>query len=202
MLAATAAHVAIYLGEPPERIQIRTLLEVRPGLRAHLKDRGFKRNSIRTYCCHVGILLQRARELGWAECSPQLVAAWREVREVVKEAVGCKRVVDYAMARRILPRDFTEAHLAEWGQAAVDTGFVYEYVRIIKARFRRLIFEAGLNQMIPGIRPPFDNSYGVAFDELPNPLHDQVIDLLKWKMAEFAPGRPRRAKFDRYAQKI
>jgi hypothetical protein len=49
MLSATAAHVAIHLGQPPDKIEIRQLLAVRPGLRLHLKERGFKRNSIRSY---------------------------------------------------------------------------------------------------------------------------------------------------------
>jgi hypothetical protein len=76
---------------------------------------------------------------------------------------------------------------------ALEAGFVYEYVRIRKAAFRRLICEAGLSSATPGIRPPFDNSYGVPFDELPNPLHDQIVDLLKRKTADFDPDVPPRA---------
>lgn len=194
MLGTTAAHLVNHLGEPPDKISIRKLVDVRPGLKAFLKARRFTRSSTRSYCGYARILLQRARALGWVECSPELLAEWQPIRAAVKKAVGCKRIIEYALARGISPRDFTEAHLAEWAQAAVRAGLVYEYVRIMQANFRRLISNAGLSSAIPGLRPPFDNRYGVSFSELPNSLRNQILDLLKWKMAEFSVDRPRRAK--------
>ena len=63
-----------------------------------------------------------------------------------------------------------------------------------RAAFRRLIFQRGLAPHMPGLRDPLDNNYGVPFDKLPNPLHDQILGLLESKTAEFDPDRPRRAK--------
>src|ERR1700752_4659498 len=66
MLGATTAHIAIHLGEPADKIDIHRLLDVKAGLQAHLRKRGFRRNSIRSYTNYLRILLQKAGELGWA----------------------------------------------------------------------------------------------------------------------------------------
>jgi hypothetical protein len=194
MLGTTAAHLVDHLGVPPDKILIRTLLGLRPGLRVYLRERRYLRNSIRSYVNYVRILVNKARELGWVECSPELVAAWHEIRQATKKRLGTIRLIEYAIANGLAPADFMESHLTNWTQAAIRAGRSYESVRMVKAGFRRLIFEAGLGPKIPGLRPPVDSTYGVPFNELPNPLHDQVVDLLKWKTAEFAPERPQRAK--------
>lgn len=108
--------------------------------------------------------------------------------------LGPRRIIDYAIAHGKAPVDFMESDLTDWAQSAIRAGRSYECVRMVKAGFRRLIFEAGLSPGIPGLRPPVDSAYGVPFSEMPNPLHDQVIELLKWKMAELAPDRPQRAR--------
>jgi hypothetical protein len=122
MLGSTAAHLVDHLGQSPDKIPIHRLLDVRSGFKAYLKDRRFKRNSIRSYGNYLRILVQRAREVGWAECSPELAAAWQKIRQLLKTAVGCQRIVDYAIAKGTRPCDFTDTTLAEWGQAAVASG--------------------------------------------------------------------------------
>jgi hypothetical protein len=194
MLGTTTARLVDYLREPPGKITIRGLVEVRPGFKEYLKQRRYERNSIRTYCNNVRIFLQRARELGWVGSPPALLAAWRTIRQAVKKTIGCSRIVDYAVAQGKSPADFNEVDLTEWAQEAVHTGHVYEYVMHVKSAFRRLVFESGLNSVMPGLQPPVDNAYAVPFSDLPNPLRDQVTELLKWKTSDFVPGRPRRAK--------
>lgn len=122
MLGATAAHVVMYLGRPPGRINIRTLMEARPGLKVQLKESGFKRNSIRAYCYYIGVLIQKARELGWAECAPELATAWKEIRDVVATGSGCIRIIEYALAKGKSPQEFAESDLNDWTHAAVVQG--------------------------------------------------------------------------------
>src|SRR6516165_5335594 len=66
MLTATAAHISMVLGVSSDKIHIRALLDVRFGLRCHLGQRGYRRNSVRSYVNYLRILIQKARELGWA----------------------------------------------------------------------------------------------------------------------------------------
>jgi hypothetical protein len=194
MLSATAAHLAIHLGQPPDKIEIRQLLAVRPGLRLHLKERGFKRNSIRSYCNYVRIFLQKAEGLGWTECAPPLLSAWQEIRQAVAKTHGCIRIVEYAIRSGKNPESFAEADLDDWGQTAVRDGRTCEYISRVKCRFRRRIFDAGLSSRIPGLLVPVNTGYGIPISQLPPRLRDEIGNLVRWKTAEFAPGRPSKAK--------
>ena len=77
MLDATAAHLSMVMGQPASKIPIRQLLEIKPALQRHLKERGFRRNTVRSYANYFRILLDKARSLGWSESSPELENAWR-----------------------------------------------------------------------------------------------------------------------------
>ena len=123
MLGSTAAHLVDHREEPPENIPIDRLLDVGSSFKAYLKERRFKRNSVRSYCNYIRIFLQRARKLGWAEGSPELNGAWKNIRRVLKKAVGCQRIIDYAITKGIRPCDFTDDVLAEWGQAVIAEWF-------------------------------------------------------------------------------
>lgn len=70
MLTATAAHISMHLGVPRDKLDIRRLLDVKSGLQAYFKERGFKRNSVSSYTNYLRILLQKASERGWIVCRP------------------------------------------------------------------------------------------------------------------------------------
>ena len=195
MLAATVAHISMVLGEPPDKIDIRRLLDVKPGLQDHLRLRGFKRNSIRSYTNYLRILRQKAGELGWTECSPELASAWESARRATSKAVGCSEIIRYAIQNAKKPSDFSESDLTNWAEAAVERGRRFEYIVTVKSRFRNRIFQAELGSEFPNLLPPRKGrKYGIPMSEFPEPLQSQVTDLLRWKTAEFAPERPIRAK--------
>jgi hypothetical protein len=197
MLGATVAHIAIHLGEPPNRIAILKLLDIKPGLQAYLREKGFKRNSIRSYTNYLRILLQRARELGWSESSPELAAAWENIygRMQGSNAGGSRAILRYALRNGKGPADFTEADLNQWAEQALSEGRTRGYVRSIKGRFKKCVFDDGLDSELPGLHPPKARLiYGVEMSRLPPALGKQIGELLRWKTARFAPKRGARCK--------
>jgi hypothetical protein len=122
MLRATAAHISMALGQPPDKIWIHQLLDIRPSLRRHLREKGFKRNSIRSYSNFLRILLAEARKLGWSECSPEIEHAWEHIRRATAKKLGCSRIIQYAVRNGLTPAQFTECHFADWRQAAIRGG--------------------------------------------------------------------------------
>lgn len=195
MLSATVSHICLVLGEPQDKIAIRNLLDIKLDLQRHLKERGLRRNTVRSYSNFVRILLQKARGLGWNECTLELKNAWEETRLSTSKLVGCSEIIRYAIRNGIEPGDFTESDLTKWAGAAVQNGRRHEYIVQVKAKFRKRIFQAGLGPKFPHLlRPRTGRIYGVPASKFPEPLRWQVRDLLRWKSAEFASERPIRAK--------
>jgi integrase len=194
MLGSTIAHISMHLGVPADELDIHRLLDVKSGLQVHLKERGFKRNSIRSYTNYLRILLQKATEFGWSVCSPDIARAWREI-SVCARTAGCAGVVRYAICKGLRPENFTETDLQHWGEEVLRGGRTNKRVVQVKSHFRKCIFEAGFGSKIPNILPPVkDRIYGVPLSQIPEPVYLEVIDLLKWKTDEFSPGRPYKAR--------
>jgi hypothetical protein len=196
MLSATAGHISMTLGQPPGKISIRQLLEIRPRLRLRLREKGFRRNSYRSYSNFVRILLAKARELGWFECSPEVEGAWEQIRGVTVKKLGCSRIILYAVRNGLIPSEFTEVHIANWRAAAIEDGRSAGYLADSTARFRKAVREAGLTSLLPQLvfSEHDEMFYGLPLSRFPEPLRTQVLEMLSWKTAEFSPGRPRRAK--------
>jgi integrase len=195
MLNALAGHIAMALGRPARTIQIRELLDMKPGLRRYLEKKRFRRSSINSYVNYLRILVRKARELGWRECNPKLTSAWAEVRRATSKSDGCSEIIRYAIGNGIEPRDFTEAHVMHWAEAAVRNGRRHEYIVGVKRRFRKCVFDAGLGSKLPNLLPPrVDRVYGIPLSRFPEPLRSQVLDLLQWKVDEFPEDRPTRNK--------
>jgi hypothetical protein len=110
------------LGQPSSKIQIRELLEIRPRLRLRLREKGFKRNSHRSYSNFVRILLVKAREFGWSECSPAVERAWEEIRRVTRKKLACSTIIRFAIRNGLTPAQFTEADLANWREKSIRDG--------------------------------------------------------------------------------
>src|SRR6516225_4363670 len=111
MFGATIAHISMHLGKPPDRIDIRRLLDITPALQVHLRKQGFLKNSARSYSNYVRMLVQRAKKLGWTECPPAIARAWETVRRAVEGVQGCSRIVRFAIHQGKTPAEFTEADL-------------------------------------------------------------------------------------------
>ena len=195
MLRATSAHISMCLGRPLDKIGVRELGEVKPGLQAHLRARRFKKNSIRSYSNYLRILLQKLKEFGWVEYSPKVAAAWRDISRLISDVHGGPGIVRYAIRNDKLPADFSDDDLAGWAESMLRSGRTYSYVRAVKSRFRKRLFDKGFGPSLPNVRKPGNvKFYGIRVSEFPEALRLQVIDLLRWKTANFSPGRPIKGK--------
>lgn len=149
MLEATADHISGALGQPLNEILIRQLTDLRPKLRIHLRERRFKRNSIRSYANFLRILLAKAKDLGWSECSPEVERAWEQIRGMTAKKLGCSTIIRYAIRNGLTPAQFTETHLTNWREMAIQDGRSAGYLTDIKGRLKKAVYDAGLAWMLP-----------------------------------------------------
>lgn len=97
--------------------------------------------------------------------------------------------------------EFSARDLDEWGQEMLAVGRQYRTVRQGKWNFRRAIAKAGL--VLPSLTPGnYRTSYRVRTQELPEPLRSEVTQLLVWKQARFAKGRPQRNRLRPVSAKL
>ena len=94
MLRSTCGHISMCISEFPAAIPICRLLDIRPRLTAYLRDRGMRRNSIRSYVNYVRILLQKAREFGWVDYPSGLTEVWQPVIKAVSTVRGGKGILN------------------------------------------------------------------------------------------------------------
>src|ERR1700690_4270353 len=65
MLRTSSSQFTTYLNKAPAEITIDSISEAKSGFRAHLRNRQYKENTIRSYSNYIRILLNLAKELGW-----------------------------------------------------------------------------------------------------------------------------------------
>lgn len=195
MLRSTAAHISICLGKPPEQLKIDECVNLGATFKAYLLERRFKHNSARAYVNYLRILTQKALELGWKPPHPEVAESWQEILSSVSKVRGCRRIVKHAINMGKHPADFTDQDLDHWAAQMLAEKFSYKYVRGCKSSFRRLVIQNGLSPRLPRLQSPAKIEYGVPLSDFPEPLRTDVDNLLKWKVAEFSPGRPQKFRF-------
>lgn len=191
MLRTTAGHVSSFLNVPVEQLPIDALFDIGPAFRAYLKDRRFKRHAVHSYSNFAGMLLRRAKGLGWEPCQPEVPQAWESILTALKKVESCVQIIRYAIRQGKTPANFCDSDLNNWGQQMIDQGRSYQYVRTVQSRFRRRISQGELAGKIRGIsfRSQEFRTYGVPLRLLPKQLRDEVSDVLTWKEAAYAEGR-------------
>lgn len=191
MLRTTAGHIANFLDVPVERVPIDALVGVVPEFRSHLKQRRYARNAVNSYCNYAGVLLRRARELGWVPSDPEIPEEWEEIIAATKHLKGASGIIKFGIARGKIPATFTDDDLENWARMMLNQGRCYEYLRALPHKFRRELLTAGLAEKVPGIFrnwktvPP----YFVPLGDFPPALRQEVEELLRWRQAEYVPTR-------------
>ena len=93
------------------------------------------------------------------------------------------------------PANFSDADLQSWGETMIRRGRQYKTVRMAKSWFRKTIVDAGLERLFPKLNlHPQPSYYGIKISDMPEPLRGEVLELLRWKQARFAKGRPQRGR--------
>jgi integrase len=188
-----AGHVSNFLNIPLEQLPIEALTELSPAaFKLHLRQRKYKPHSIRSYRGFIRILVNKAKDLGWGPGRLEIPDCWKPILSAVK-ADGGTKIVRYAIRLGISPSKFSDDDLAVWAETLLAEGRSYLYVHNLKSRFRRIVTSRYAKQF-PQLSKPSSafQQYGVPLRDFPSALRADVMSLLKWKQADFAPGRPRK----------
>ena len=190
MLRSTAARLSELLNQTPDQIAIEALVDISASLGPHLRERHYSDNSVRTYCQNARRLLALAKKQGWISDKKSIEEEWAPflvALQGIRQAQ--KKIIAFAVQNSIAPADFTDRDLDAWAEAMLAAGRQYRSVRLGKWNFRRALKEAGLVLPGLGLQKP-QPRYKVLFQQLPEPLRSEVQELLEWKQARYAKGRP------------
>jgi hypothetical protein len=188
MLRTTCVRLSDYFNKPCGQITIDDLDERKDGFRGFLEDRKYRKNAIRSYVNYVNTLLKNASALGWkpSELMPE------EWRKVMAKAAGreCADVVKYFSRIRETPRDVTIQDVNDWAKARTIQGLSHEFAMNKKTQFWRLLRDCGSTEQTPMcfVR---EKDYGITFEQFPPELKKEVLELLRWKCADYSRNRPK-----------
>ena len=180
--------LAVYLDKATDQITIDAVDETRDGFRQFLESRTFAENTIRKYVDSVRGLLKNAKELGWRPDKP-VPEEWRAVLGLAEEK-KCDGLAKGLARIGKVPREVTIDDVDRWVQEATQHGFSYQGACNQKYRFWRLLRECGCTEQVPKciLR---GKGYGISLAQFPQGLRREVLELLRWKQAEFAAKRPK-----------
>jgi integrase len=197
MLNTTAVHISACLGKPLTEIPISSLAGAAPEFGSFLRQRRFKRNSVRSYLNYLRILISTARKLGWKEQDLELEHLWGPLKLAIPKESWIRKIVSiprYAIQVGIKPQDFGDTDLEGWADSMLKQGRSVANVSHTKASFRRFVFE---HRFVTGLSEPparMHTTYRTVFERLPQSLRLEIERLLEWKMAKFSHGRPERCR--------
>ena len=196
MLRTTTVRLSEFMDKPTAELSIDVLVDVRSGFSDYLKQRHYKANSIRTYRQNTQRLVRWAEQLGWVSGKQSVEDSWKPFLDALAgnpRAYTC--IIFHAIQNRRPPSEFSVSDLDDWGESMLKAGRQYRTVRSGKWNFRRAVANAGLSGLLPKLEPaPRKSAYRVRADELPEPLRTEVRELLVWKQARFAKGRPQKTR--------
>jgi hypothetical protein len=195
MLRTTAGHVSTFLNTPLDRLSIAALVEVDAlRFRNYLRERRYKRDSVRSYSNFLAILRRTAQELGWKQ--PEVPEEWKPILRAMQKHFPFREIIRYAIQKGKAPSEFCDDALDAWGEMFMDQGRSWSYTVKVKGGFRRALLEGGFAGQFPGIRCSSRElrEYGIPLRSFPPQLRLEVEALLKWKQDKYAEGRPRRAR--------
>jgi hypothetical protein len=196
MLRTTAVRLSEFMDKSIGELSIDTLVDVRSSFSDYLKQRRYKPNTIRTYRQNTQRLVQWAEQLGWVSGKQSVEQAWMPLLDALAgNPRAYTAVIFNAIQNRRLPSEFTVGDLDDWGESMLNAGRQYRTVVVGKWSFRKAVTNAGLNSLLPKLEPaPRKSAYRVPAGELPEPLRTEVRELLVWKQARFAKGRPQKTR--------
>jgi integrase len=191
MLRTTAGHISGFLNLPLENIAIDALVGIVPEFRAYLKQKRYKPNSANGYCNFAGMMLRKARELGWVESNAEVPKEWTQILSAVSSLKGARGIVNFAIRRGKNPATFTDDDLNSWAHMMLTQGKCYQYIRRLPMDFRRELHEAGLASNVSGIFRHWKTAlpYFVPLCSFPAELRQEVEELLRWRQAPYVQTR-------------
>lgn len=194
MLRTSAAHFAEFVGVPPQEIDIAMLVDRKEAFRAYLKERRYQKNSIRTFINFTGLLVRKAEEFGWPLPEVLIPECWAEMYALARRA-SCRKIILYAIGLGRTPGQLTDRDLKQFCSSQHERGAGFDRANEWLSYFRRWIRKQGWVERFPSLHSlKILSRYGLPKRAWPETLRKEVEELLRWKQAEFAPGRPRKQK--------
>ncbi len=190
MLRSTAARLEEFYSVPSDQISVDDVVDDREDFRDFLTERKYKKNSVRSYANYVGILIRLARQHGWTSSPSAVPPAWRII------AAECKRndksLLKYLVKNVGHPSAVREDDLRSWAHMKVAKGGSYHWTEKSIASMRKILLSAGYGG---SLRVKSNRSkYAIRIELFPETLRTEVEDVIRWKVATFMPGRPRKAQ--------
>ena len=204
MLRTTGVRLSEFLDQAIGEVSIEVLVDVRSPFSDYLRKRRYADNSIRTYRQNTQRLVRWAEQLGWVSGKQSVEEAWRPFLDALAgNPRAYTTIIFHAIQNRRLPSEFSVSDLESWGASMLRAGRQYRTVRNGKWSFRKALAGACLNSLLPNLQPaPYQTAYRVPASELPEPLRSEVKELLTWKQARFAIGRPQSARLRPVSAKL
>lgn len=192
MLRATWSLLAVYLEMPSDQIMIDSVFEHKEGFPRFLESRKYARNSVRSYANYERIILKKAEELGWnpEEAYPE---AWRGALALAPD-YKCADIAMYLARVRKMPADVRIQDVDSWVQLKTEQGRSYKHMQSRRTSFWRLLRDCGCTEQNP-ISILREKDYGIPLEQLPPSLRGELTELLRWKQALFALGRPKDGRY-------
>ena len=194
MMRTTAGHLSEMLRLPANAVPVDRLPSMVARFKDHLQGRHHRRNAVRSYVYYLRLLIRAAGELGAKAAPPEIPLTWQAIYGSAK-ACKCGSVVRYAVEHRLEPAAFGDEELDGWAEAAIAAGRSYSRSKVVKHLFRKAIFAAGLNTLMPRLSRRQRSTYGISVRLFPPALRAEVEEMMRFKQADFvAEAKGKRTK--------
>ncbi len=188
MLRTTCSLLTVYLEKPPDQISIDLVNDTRNGFRHFLKSRKYAENSIRTYVNFARFLLNCAKECGW-KSEYKIPKEWYGVFAIAKQR-DCEDIVKDLARIKKNPKDVMIEDVDNRVKNRTDIGRSYYVARKQKSSFWRVLHDCKCTNVTPAciLR---GKRYAVPIEQFPEGLRKEVLELLRWKRADYSADRPK-----------
>lgn len=190
MLRTTSGVLATFLSATHDRLTIQSVHDTKDQFRSYLTERRYAENSIRTYVNHAKILLNAAGQFGWVP-SEEIPPAWEPVLNCGRSRKLPRNLVKHLMVLKPEPIHVSDTDVNAWAMSQVKAGYTIANIDSITAWYWRTVKKLGLAG--PHSRVAVSR-YKIPLDQFPSRLKSEVQEVLRWKQANFSPGRPSKGK--------
>ena len=200
-LCTVAQRIADYKHMQVDEVGVEVLSHLGPPFQLYLKEcrdestckSRYSDATVRTYCHHAKVLLEKASALGLLANHTELVTLWKPIRDRLHDRSDSVRIIHFAIANGLGPADFTLEHLRNWTRVMHREKRSFKYVKKAQSRFRRVMVEGGYRQRLWEIWEWLPG-YGVPFSKFPEPLRLQIERVERWKQSRYSRGRRRKSR--------
>ena len=184
-------HLSIFLGKRMDELSLVEVLEFRSDFRAYLVGRKHRKPTIQTYVSKFETA-PRLRKDSWL--GPGGVTTSIMARGISPSTGRLRAAFDLTPIQdSAFTGEVTELDTDQWVYSMVASGRSLQHSRAPKMRLWRLLRNAGTASNLP-LFFKRESEYSIPLASFPSALQKEVKDMLVWKQASIALGRPKKGK--------